>query len=180
MRPSPSYPAPLTTVRLIRPAGATAPQLPATAPALEVMTDFAADTPHVVTADRPIDEALRDMIVFGVRLLLVVRDVDVIGVVTSYDIQGERPIQFLHDPFRSATPHRRVDVTVGDIMTPIRDLRPLRYRWVIGASVGDVAEHFRATSDMHLLVAADDGTEQGAVIRGVFSRTRLDRQLGHP
>ena len=178
MRPLPSYPAPLTRVRLIRPAGAAVQQLQPTAPALEIMTDFAADTPHVVTADRPIDEALHDMIVFGVRLLLVVQDADVLGVITSYDIQGERPIQFLHDPFRSVPPHRHVDVTVGDVMTTIADLRPLRYRWVVGATVGDIAGHFRATPDTHLLVAADDGIEQGVVIRGVFSRTRLERQLG--
>ena len=178
MHPSASYPAPLTRARLIRPAGTAAPQLPPTAPALEIMTDFAAETPHVVTGDRKIDEALHDMIVFGVRLLLVVRDSDVVGVITSYDIQGERPIQFLQDPFRSAAPHRHVDVTVADIMTPIEEIRPLRYRWVVGATVGELSDHFRSNADMHLLVAADDGTEHGVVIRGVFSRTRLERQLG--
>jgi CBS-domain-containing membrane protein len=48
-----------------------------------------------VTEDRSIDDALRDMMLAGVRALLVVREDAVTGLVTSYDIQGERPLQFL-------------------------------------------------------------------------------------
>jgi hypothetical protein len=44
-----------------------------TAPAVTVMTDFTWDTPVTVAADRFIDDALRDMMVAGVRALLVMR-----------------------------------------------------------------------------------------------------------
>ena len=37
------------------------------------------------------------MIRFGVRALLVVRDQRTMGLITSYDIQGERPLQFLQE-----------------------------------------------------------------------------------
>jgi CBS domain-containing protein len=164
------YPAPPPRARLVVPA--TVRPLPPMAPALE------GEAAHVVAPDRQIDDALHDMIVFGVRLLLVVRDQAVAGVITAYDIMGERPIQFLHDPFRSGMPHRHADILVADIMTPIEHIRLLRFRSVAGATVADIAALFRRTSDTHLLVAEDE--PGGVVIRGIFSRSRLERQLeGH-
>jgi CBS domain-containing protein len=171
------YPAPPARARLRTPA--TAPALAPTAPALDAMTDLATEAAHVVTPERQIDEALRDMIAFGVRLLLVVSDHDVLGAITSYDISGERPIQFLQDPFRSGKPHRHADITVADIMTPVGEIRPLRLGWVAGATAADVAALFRSRPDTHLLVAEDE-PGGGVVIRGIFSRSRLERQLdGH-
>ena len=168
------YPSPPVRARLRTPA--TALPLPPTAPALEAMTDLATEAAHVVTTGRQIDEALRDMVAFGVRLLLVVHDHEVLGVITSYDISGERPIQFLQDPFRSGKPHRHADVTVADIMTPIGEIRPLRLAWVARATVADVAALFQQRPDTHLLVAEDE-PGAGVVIRGIFSRSRLERQL---
>jgi CBS domain-containing protein len=148
-----------------------------TAPALEVMTDLAKEAPHIVEPDRPIDDALHDMIGFGVRLLLVVRDGDVVGLITSYDIMGERPIQFLQDPFASGKPHRHSDIKVADIMTSISDAHPLRLSWVAVATVGEVATLFKNCLETHLLVV-DEEPRGGAVVRGIFSRTTLERQLG--
>jgi CBS-domain-containing membrane protein len=171
------YVAPPARARLRTPSAA--PALPSTAPALDAMTDLATEAAHVVAGERGIDDALRDMIGFGVRLLFVVDDHDVVGVVTSYDITGERPIQFLQDPFRSGKPHRHADITVADIMTPVAEIRPLRLAWVAGVTVADVAALFRSRPDMHLLVAEDE-PGGGVMLRGIFSRTRLERQLdGH-
>lgn len=174
MTDSSFYPAPPAKARLVMPA--TAPALKLTAPALEVMTDLTTEAAHVVAPERQIDDALRDMVVFGVRLLLVMREPNVIGMVTSYDILGERPIQFLQDPFRSGKPHRHADITVADIMTPIEAIQPLRVGWVAGATAAEIAALFRSRADTHLLVA-DDDADGGVVIRGIFSRSRLARQL---
>ncbi len=157
----------------------TAPPLSPGAPALEAMTDLATAAAHVVTPGRQIDEALRDMVALGVRLLLVMDDHDLLGVITASDIIGERPIQFLQDPFASGKPLRHADVTVEDIMTPVAELRPLRLAAVASASVADVAALFRSRPDSHLLVA-DDGPSGRMVIRGILSRRRLERRLeGH-
>ncbi len=168
------YSAPPVRTRLVVPA--TAPALRPSAPALEAMTDLATEAAHVVVPERRIDDAIADMIAFGVRLLFVVRGESVVGVITSYDIMGERPIQFLQDPFRSEKPHRHTDVTVADVMTPIGDLRPLRFRWVEDAKVAEIAALFRSRPDTHLLVAEDEAGGS-TLIRGIFSRSRLDRQL---
>ena len=172
-----TYRSPIVRARLATPVSSAAPTLKPTAPATSVMTDLAIETPHVVAPDRSIDEALREMVYFGVRLLLVAREQNVVGTISSYDIMGERPIQFLQDPFKAKVPHRHEDVRVEDVMTKIGDAAPLLYRWVAEASVGEIASLFRERSDMHLLVV-EDGTADGeVVVRGIFSRTRLERQL---
>jgi signal-transduction protein with cAMP-binding, CBS, and nucleotidyltransferase domain len=64
-------------------------------PAIYAITDFKRDYPMTVEAERQIDDALTDMIRLGVRALLVAKDQRLVGLLTSYDIQGERPMQFL-------------------------------------------------------------------------------------
>jgi hypothetical protein len=62
----------------------------ATAPAIEFTDSFYED-PCAVGPERQIDDALGDMISQGVSTLLVVGDNDVLGLVTTTDIRGERP-----------------------------------------------------------------------------------------
>ena len=82
-----------------------------TDPALHVVTDFVWEQPVTAPQDLSIDDALREMIRAEVRALLVVRDDQVTGLLTSYDIQGERPLQFL-----SRSGYRRHDeIEVGHI-----------------------------------------------------------------
>jgi CBS domain-containing protein len=143
-----------------------------TDPAVEVMTDFAHEHPVTVTESRRIEDALEDMISFGVRALLVLRDERVSGLVTSYDIQGERPLKFL----QSSTYTRHDEVQVGHVMTPWEQLPVLDWEEVHTARVADVLEVFRACGASHLVVLerSADGTW---LVRGLMSRTRLDRQL---
>jgi CBS domain-containing protein len=144
-----------------------------TVPAAAVMTDFTWDTPVTVELDRFIDDALRDMIVAGVRALLVMRGEVVVGLITSYDIQGERPLQFLN----ASGFTRHSEIEVGHIMTPWHDVPTIDLPWVSSASAEDVVERFRRKRDSHLVVV--EYAEQGdAFVRGLFSRRELERQLG--
>jgi len=141
-------------------------------PALHVMTDFTHEHPITVPEERRIDDALEDMIGFGVRALLVVRGEKVTGLITSYDIQGERPLQFL----QSSTYTRHDEIQVGHIMTAWDKIPALDWQEIHEASVGDVAEVFRDTGATHLVVleTAADGS---VLVRGLISKTRLERQL---
>ncbi len=171
MTEPPFYPTAPEQARLAMPA--TAPPLLPTVSALVAMTDLTTEAAHVVAPERHIDDALHDMIMFGVRLLFVVQEGAVLGIVTSYDISGERPMQVLQPGDR---PHRHADITVADVMTPTGELKPLRFSWVARATAADVAALFRTRPETHLLVAEREMA--GAVlIRGIFSRTRLERQL---
>ena len=144
-----------------------------TEPAESVMTDFTWKTPITVAVDRFIDDALSDMIIAGVRALLVVRGEVVVGLITSYDIQGDRPAQFQNGS--GFTSHS--DIEVGHIMTPWEAVPTLDVPWVSLATVGDVVERFQRRGDSHFLVV--EYVEQGgAFVRGMFSRTDVQRQLG--
>jgi CBS domain-containing protein len=144
-----------------------------TAPAVSVMTDFTWDTPVTVAADRFIDDALRDMMNAGVRALLVMRGEVIVGLITSYDIQGERPVQFLN----ASGFTRHDEIEVGHIMTPWDSVPTIDLPWVASASVGDVIKRFQRREDSHFVVV-EYAEQGGAFVRGMFSRTQLRRQTG--
>jgi CBS domain-containing protein len=141
-------------------------------PALHAMTDFTSKIAITVTPERPIDAALADMIRLGVRALLVVQAKDVIGLITSYDIEGPRAAGFAE---RSAA-RRRDEIRVRDIMTEWEDLPTLDWHTVQTAKIADLLEIFCGVGVMHLLVVESDvgGAE---VVRGLISRSRIERQL---
>ncbi|HME40189.1 MAG TPA: CBS domain-containing protein [Steroidobacteraceae bacterium] len=141
-------------------------------PALHVMTDFTSKFAITVAADRKIDAALTDMVRLGVRALLVVQADGVVGLITSYDIEGPRTLQFAQRPEVT----RRADISVADIMTAWEDLPTLDLSTVQTARIADLLEIFDGIGVMHLLVVESDagGAE---VVRGLISRTRIERQL---
>lgn len=145
-----------------------------TDPAVRVVTDFTREHAVTVAEDRPIDEALQEMIVAGVRALLVVHDDRVTGLITSYDIQGERPLQFL----RSSTFSRHDEIEVGHIMTPWDQVPTLDWQAVCTERVTDMVKFFKNTRTTHgvILEYLDQG---GIFVRGLVSRTQLERQLGY-
>jgi CBS domain-containing protein len=149
----------------------------ATAPAIELMTDFCYEDPCVVAPERQIDDALGDMISQGVGALLVVGDNDVLGLVTATDIRGsERPRRFLQRSSHKGVVNRRSDIRTADIMTPMEAMRLLTFTWVTWACVGDLAAVFREVEATHLLAVEDTSDAGVNVVRGIFSWSRLERE----
>ena len=142
-------------------------------PAINAMNDFTREYPVTVDEDRQIGAALNDMARLGVRSFLVVNELQVVGFITSYDIEGERPIQYIQQ-FHDV---RRNEVQVAHVMTRWHDLDTLSWPAVKTARVTDVLQTLRDTNLMHLLVveAESDGSTS---VRGLFSRARIERQLG--
>ncbi|HUW39231.1 MAG TPA: CBS domain-containing protein [Rhodocyclaceae bacterium] len=169
--------APSRASLLARIAGENGVRVDAADPAVSVMVDFARECPLTVGLERHIDDALQDMIKGGVRTLLVLDEGHVVGLITAYDIQGERPLQFLQssDCVHESCLHK--DITVADIMTPLEQLPVLDLRDVSAARVGDLLETFKATAQTHLVVV--EGTSGSSMqVRGLISCARLERQLG--
>jgi CBS domain-containing protein len=142
-------------------------------PAIHAITDFTREHPVTVEEDRQIDDALHDMIRLGVRALLVTREQRIVGLITSYDIQGERPIQFL----QSSNYSRHQDVLVGHIMTPWEKLRAVRWDAVQNARAGDLLQLLEETSLTHLIVIESGHENAPPVVRALVSRARLARQI---
>lgn len=170
-------------------------------PAVDVMTDFTFMEPRTTAVDTPIDEALEYMKTSGVRSLLVTfKSDEVIGLVSSFDIEGEKPIKLIE---QSRIP--RGEITIGQVMTPKRELPFVDMLSVRGARVGHVVATLRALELRYLIVAQLGeqeeipmeglpdtymrGTEWEPVripsrkpgdhwIRGLFSAAQVSRQLG--
>ncbi len=142
-------------------------------PAIHVVTDFTREHPATVDEDRQIDDALADMVRAGVRALLVVRDHRIVGLVTSYDIQGERPLQFL----QSSNYSRHEDIRVIDVMTPWDQLVAIDWRALQRATARELLQLFEETRRTHLLVVDTSGDRATCVVRALASRARLERQL---
>jgi DeoR family transcriptional regulator, catabolite repression regulator len=160
--------------KLWRPAAAEARRLTLNDPAVLVATDFTREAPVTVTEDRPIDEALRDMIIAGVRALLVIHGDLVSGLITSYDIQGERPLKFL----RATSYTRHDEIEVGHVMTPWDRVLRVNWPWIARARVHEIVELFRRTDATHLVVV-ENVEHRGVFVRALISRARVARQLGY-
>jgi len=162
-----------TGIPTARSRGAAESRLALTDPAVHVVTDFAWEQPITVPEEISIDAALREMIRAEVRALLVVRGEVLIGLITSYDIQGERPLQFL-----AQSGYRRHDeIEVGHIMTPWERVPALDWQALRRARVLDLVAFLKCTAATHVVMVEHTDQWRSAV-RGLISRTRLARQLG--
>jgi CBS-domain-containing membrane protein len=147
--------------------------LKSTDPAIDVITDFSREHPATVEDERQIDDALTDMIRVGVRALLVVRDQRVVGLITSYDIQGERPLQFL----QHSTYSHHQELRVAHIMTPWDKLLVVDWDALQHLRAGELLRMFDESGVTHMLVVETDMKHGTPIVRGLASRARLTRQL---
>ena len=186
--PAPASEAPFVPLREHRASPGTRYQLqrPAAAPALQpdspatgVMTDLTRVTAITIREHATLAEANEVMIERAVRSLFVVGDQSaMVGMVTSTDLLGERPIQLSQQ-----LGIRRDEITVRDVMTPADRLEAIDLEDVLQARVGDVVATLKQSGRQHALVIerVSSGTA-GAVqmVRGIFSLTEIARRLGVP
>lgn len=139
-------------------------------PARSVMTDFNEHGIVSVAETQQVDEALEVMRHAGVRSAFVMDDTrtSVQGLITAYDIMGEKPIRHLQ-----AEGGAREDVIVSDIMDRAGDWQVVLLPEVDRATVGVVLDTFQKLGRTHLPVVEEDGKELR--LRGVFSAAKLLR-----
>lgn len=144
-------------------------------PAIAVMTDLATVPAVLVDPEVGIEAAMRIMVRRGVRSLFVANiENEVIGLVTATDLLGEKPLRHIH-----AHGGKRADIRVRDLMTPHAQLEVLALADVERASVGRVLATLRAAGRQHAMVV-EEPPDGPAVVRGVFSASQLEKQLGTP
>lgn len=144
-------------------------------PALEVMTDLKRAWAITIGPDVTLSSASKAMMRNTVRSLLVADERRcVLGVITSTDLLGERPMQVVLE--RNI---RHKDVLVRDVMTPRERLEVLNMRDVCIAEVGHVVATLKRAGRQHALVAEEDASGR-QMIRGIFSTSQISRQLGMP
>lgn len=145
-----------------------------TSPAIDTMTDLRQATPIMVSLTTPLDMALERMIKSNVRMLLVTdADGKVQGLITSRDIQGEKPMKILEKTGGSFK-----DLVVGDLMTLKSRLEVLMMGDVLRAKVGDIIATLKEVDRQHAIVVDTDPYTGELAVRGIFSLAQIGRQLG--
>jgi len=145
-------------------------------PALAVMTDLTkvkAATTHPRTTLRQAEQA---MIYQGVRMLFVVAEMPFIeGLITATDLAGDKQMQVVHER------HLHYDeLCVADVMTGFGALDAIDYGVVQSVVVGNVVATLQRLGRNHLLVVEAATVQTPRRVRGVISRSQVERQLGRP
>ena len=140
--------------------------------AYNVMTDLTRVEAVTIGPHESLFQANRRMITMGVRLLLVVdNDNQVMGLITTTDINSEKPLSVVKE---KSTNYNALQV--DDIMIHYDRLEVLCWRDVVNARVGDIAETLKRVGRRHAIVV--DGEKDEQIIRGIFSSSQLARATG--
>jgi signal-transduction protein with cAMP-binding, CBS, and nucleotidyltransferase domain len=143
-------------------------------PALAVMTDLTrvrAATTHPATTLR---QAEQMMIYQGVRMLFVVTAMPSIeGLITTTDLDGDKRMRVVHERNLHYD-----ELVVADVMTGLASLDAVDYERLRTASVGNAIATLQRLGRNHLLVVEAATTRAPRRVRGVVSRSQIERQLG--
>jgi CBS domain-containing protein len=170
----------LSTFRLA--AGTSIAQTPAStttsvtleSPALAVMTDLTEVRAATTKAHTSLTQAEQEMIVLGVRMLFVVTDPPTLeGLITTTDLHGDKQMRFVHD-----SKLHYDDLCVADVMTELAQLDAIDYDRMKSASVGQLVATLKRFGRNHLLVVEAATAQSPRRVRGVISRSQIERQLG--
>lgn len=128
-----------------------------------------------------IDIALDRMVYSGVRLLFAVNgDFELSGLVTAYDIAGEKPMLALQSRDRHFGSGSRGELEVRDVMQPVAQWKTLDFMELRHARIGHLVATFRQAQHRHLIVLERLAGQTHPIVRGLFSATRVERALGIP
>lgn len=142
-------------------------------PALSVMTDFRERTSITIADTATVDDALEHMRHTGVRCAFAIDAPKrlVLGLITAYDILGEKPMQYMLT--RSM---RRREVLVRDVMTEISSWAVVDIKQIERASVAAVANMLAANRLTHIPVM-ETGENGEQRLRGLLSAAKVRRLL---
>ena len=145
-------------------------------PALAVMTDLRLVKAATTSASISLRQAEQLMIYLGVRMLFVTSEMPAIeGLVTSTDLRGDKQLRAAHD--------RKLhfdDLSVADVMTPLPMLEAVDYDSLRTASVSNLVATLKQHGRNHLLVVEVGAGGALQRVRGIVSRSQIERQLGQP
>lgn len=142
-------------------------------PASDSMTDLTKVAAVTMGPCASLEAANQRMLSTGVHLLFVTDEYNaVVGVITSTDLQGERPMKYLNE-----VGGRYGDIILRDIMTPQDQLDVLDLQDVRRARVGSIVATLKRYGRKHAMVV-DRNADGRQIICGLFSSSQISKQLG--
>lgn len=142
-------------------------------PAVRVMTDLRKVSAITIRPEISIEIASQRMKQRGVRMLLVTDDKeDIVGLITSTDLQGEKPVQLAQQRGLHFS-----EILVRDIMTDHDQLEVMCMEDIDKATVGQVVATLQSCGRQHAIVVDRAAVTNEQSLRGIFSAAQIARQL---
>lgn len=141
-----------------------------TDPAWSVMDNLVDGALPIIREDSSTAATLEAFFRFGTRALFVVRDIQVLGIITLDQLQAEANV----DRVITAAPLR-----VAELMTDESDAPSIDYQTVLNSTAADLLEIFDGAGCKYLVVV-EKQSETLARVRGLIQRSRLGRRLMDP
>lgn len=141
-------------------------------PALAVMKDFNQTRPQAVPPSLSMDDALNEMKIHGLHILLAKEENNIVGLISTEDILGEKPIRILQE--------RRIDrskLTVSMLMTRIEKIATFNLKTIRYAKVGNIVETLKHLNTHFALVIDEENSNDHYCLCGIFSTWQIGRQL---
>ena len=143
-------------------------------PALDVMTDLTRGKAATTQPTTTLRQAEQMMIYQGVRMLFVVTAMPSIeGLITTTDLDGDKRMRIVHERNLHYD-----ELCVADVMTELASLDAVDYERMRSASVGHAIATLQRLGRNHLLVVEAATARTPRRVRGVVSRSQIERQLG--
>lgn len=141
--------------------------------ALSVMVDFKYHTPPTISAHKSLDEAQSEMRIYHLPVLIVVdSEQRMIGVLTSEDVLGEKPVKISQE---KRIPRSEIEVEM--VMLPFKSTTAIEIDDLTHAKVGHIIQTFRETKQHVLMVVKTNAETKTRKILGLFSASLISRQL---
>lgn len=141
-------------------------------PALNVMIDFNHTKPLTISPNKPIDEALEEMKISGVHMLLVLdQDANVMGLISTEDILGEKPINIIQEGRVT-----RGEILVKQVMIPESEIMAFDIDTLLLAKVGNVINTLKKLKEHYALVLKFS-KDKSRLVCGLFSSSQISKQL---
>ncbi|MAA70227.1 MAG: hypothetical protein CL679_00695 [Bermanella sp.] len=139
--------------------------------AISVMSDHRLEKAPICSTKTSLDAASKKMADEKTGLLLVENNEgQIVGLISSADIAGEKPIQYINDTKKS-----RDEIKIGHLMTCVSELPALNIQDVLKSKIGDVLHTLNEIGSEYILVTTQEANETH--IRGIFSARNIARSL---
>src|SRR3990167_3546219 len=140
-------------------------------PAINVMVDFKLAKAFTIHLHEAIDHALNEMKINGVHMLLVIDGEKLVGLVSTEDILGEKPIMMTHE---RRIPRERI--CVETVMTPVTDIIVFDIESLKHAKIGNIIQTLKSKNQHYALVVRNINHDE-QWIRGLFSSSLINKKL---
>ncbi|MBI3903189.1 MAG: CBS domain-containing protein [Nitrosomonadales bacterium] len=147
-------------------------QVKLTDPAISIMTDFRERAFFTLDGAELIDKALDKMKHAGLRAAFVMDKSTgkLLGMITAYDIQGEKPLRFMQNSGFA----NHSEIQVADIMETAQDMAILDLHEVEKASIRALLDILQKCGRTHVPVV-ETGENKETRLRGLYSTAKVLR-----